>query len=244
MKTRLLNSGCLLAILLAATHCRAGDAPQPKLPRVLIIGDSISIGYTQPVRQNLMGQAEVSRPPVNCQHTAYGLSQIKKWIGKEKWDVIHFNWGIWDTHMLDANGQLILDEEKAVGPMHLRHTPEQYRENLEKLVTILEGTGAKLIFANTTPIMSRTGKRFEDVANLNKVALEVMQKHKIPVNDLYSAVLPNAEKWQTADKVHFNSDGNVELAELVTSAIKKSLGIKQNQFPEKNQRHLEPAKKN
>lgn len=243
MKKQLLNSICLLFILVVATLCRADEAPQPKLPQVLIIGDSISIGYTQPVRQNLMGQADVSRPPVNCQHTAYGLAQIKKWLGKQKWDVIHFNWGIWDTHMLDANGQLIRDEEKAVGPMHLRHTPEQYRENLEKLVTILEGTGAKLIFANTTPIMSRTGKRFEDVATLNRVALEVMQKHKIPVNDLYSAVLPNASKWQTADKVHFNNDGNMELAELVAAEIRKSLGIKRNKVPAKNQRSLAPAKK-
>jgi acyl-CoA thioesterase-1 len=232
-----------LFTLIAVTLCTADGAPQGKLPRVLIIGDSISMGYTQPVRQNLAGKAEVFRPPVNCQHTAYGLSQIKKWLGKEKWDVIHFNWGIWDTHMLDANGQLIRDEANAVGPMHLRHTPEQYRENLEQLVKTLEATGAKLIWANTTPVMSRTGKRFEDVSNLNRVAAEVMQKHKIPVNDLYSAVLPNAAKWQTADKVHFNDKGNAELAELVSGAIRKSLGNDEKTVPATSQRPLEPAKK-
>ena len=77
------------------------------LPQVLIIGDSISIGYTEPVRENLKGSAEVFRPPVNCQHTGYGLSQIKTWLGTGKWDVIHFNFGIWDTHMLDAKGNLL-----------------------------------------------------------------------------------------------------------------------------------------
>ncbi len=90
----------------------------------------------------------------------------------------------------------------------------------------LQATGAKLIFANTTPIMSRTGQRFEDIKKLNDVALEVMQKHNIPVNDLYQSVLPNAEKWQTADKVHFNDEGNKQLGKLVSDKIVQLLPSK------------------
>src|SRR4051794_17794648 len=79
------------------------SASAPARPKVLILGDSISIGYTEQVRKNLADVAEVSRPRENCQHTAHGLARIDAWLGKERWDVIHFNWGIWDTHMINAN---------------------------------------------------------------------------------------------------------------------------------------------
>ncbi len=48
------------------------------LPKVLIIGDSISLGYTALVRSNLNGIADVSRPPVNCQHTGYGIGALEQ----------------------------------------------------------------------------------------------------------------------------------------------------------------------
>src|SRR5437870_4811383 len=52
---------------------------EPGLPRVLLIGDSISIGYTAPVRALLKGKANVHRPPTNCTGTSFGLSQLKTW---------------------------------------------------------------------------------------------------------------------------------------------------------------------
>lgn len=69
--------------------------PEEK-PKVLIIGDSISIGYTPFVQKALEGKAEVFRNPGNAQHTGKGLVKLEKWIGEEKWEVIHFNWGLWD----------------------------------------------------------------------------------------------------------------------------------------------------
>jgi hypothetical protein len=197
--------------------------PQKKLPRVLILGDSISMGYTDLVRKELQGTAEVHRPRENCQHTAHGLSRIKAWLGDDRWDVIHFNWGIWDTHMLSEKGALISNEAKFDGVMHIRHTPEKYRENLVKLVEAMEKTGAKLVWASTTPIMSRTGKRFDDIKNLNDVALGVMKERKIAVNDLYSFVLPKAKEWQSGDKVHFNGVGNENLARRVSESIRAAL---------------------
>lgn len=72
----------------------------PKLPNVLLMGDSISIGYTVPVRKRLQGKANVYRPPTNCRYSGFGLEHVKSWLGDRKWDVIHFNWGIWDTQYL------------------------------------------------------------------------------------------------------------------------------------------------
>lgn len=195
------------------------------IPRVLIIGDSISIGYTIPVRKDLQGKALVFRPPVNCQFTGYGLANLKKWLGTNTWDVIHFNWGIWDTHLLDAKGNLVhtADETKAPGSLHLRYTPEQYRTNLTQLVDMMQTTGARLIWASSTPILSRKGDRFNDIARLNAVAAEVMQAKKVDVNDLYSFVLPHAKEWQAADRVHFNATGNEKLGERVSETILRAL---------------------
>lgn len=217
-----------LAIFCVATSsaflpANAGEQEQPKRPRVLILGDSISLGYTDLVRKQLQGTADVFRPKENCQHTAHGLTRIKTWLGDEKWDVIHFNWGIWDTHMLSENGALISNEATFAGVMHIRHTPEKYRENMLKLVETMERTGAKLICATTTPIMSRTGKRFDDIKNLNAVAESIMKERKIAINDLYTFVLPNAKEWQSGDKVHFNAGGNENLAKRVSESIQKAL---------------------
>ena len=63
------------------------------LPSVLIIGDSISIGYTKPSALLLKSKASVTRIDGNAQHTWNGLSKIDDWLASGKWDVIHFNWG-------------------------------------------------------------------------------------------------------------------------------------------------------
>lgn len=210
----------LLTLLLLTAPLAQSQEPE-KLPRVLILGDSISLGYTEPVRKILQGRAVVLRPNVNCQHTGYGLAEIKNWLGDGRWDVIHFNWGIWDTHMLNAKGELVRDDTQP--NLHIRHTPEQYRENLTKLVAVMEKTGAKLIWASTTPIMSRKGERFEDIVKLNAVAQEVIKDKPIATDDLYEAVLPNAKDWLSGDQVHFNVKGNEQLAKRVSDSILQAL---------------------
>src|SRR5712692_6887545 len=73
------------------------DVPDvPGLPRVLLIGDSISIGYTVPTRHLLTGKANVHRIPANGGPTTNGLANLDAWLGHGKWDVIHFNWGLHD----------------------------------------------------------------------------------------------------------------------------------------------------
>ena len=66
------------------------------LPCVLMIGDSISSGYTFPTRVLLKGKVNVPRISTNGGPTIRGLVQIDSWLGDGKWDVIHFNWGLHD----------------------------------------------------------------------------------------------------------------------------------------------------
>jgi len=124
----------------------------PSLPRVLILGDSISLGYTLNVRGLLKGEANVHRAlnekdvKENCQGTTHGLERLDIWLGDKKWDLIHFNWGLHDLKYVNEKGKKV-DPEKGTQ----QAVPEQYRENLEALVVRLNETGAKLVFATTTP---------------------------------------------------------------------------------------------
>ena len=193
------------------------------LPNVLILGDSISIGYTPVVRQLLANQANVYRPNINCQHTGIGMALLDTWLSDIGWDVISFNFDIWDTHLLDSKGNLLLDKDgtgiTGCDDAHIRHTPEQYRENLTEITTRLQARCKSLIWISTTPITYRKGERFETIPRLNRIADEVMQLHHVPIVDLYSYVIPHAAEWLSADQCHFNQTGNYQLGTLVTTAI-------------------------
>ncbi len=108
-----LRSVVSIAILAVATSANAADEPAAKpLPRVLILGDSISIGYTPFVQDMLKSEAEVVRPTrpngnaENCSGTTLGVTAIDCWlkIGGGKWDVIHVNFGLHDLKRQKADG--------------------------------------------------------------------------------------------------------------------------------------------
>ena len=72
------------------------------MKNVYIIGDSISLGYTPEVTRLLDGRARVTHSPGNAQYSSFGLRNLKAWLGEERFDLIHFNWGCWDRHYLDS----------------------------------------------------------------------------------------------------------------------------------------------
>ena len=80
------------------------------LPRVLLIGDSISIGYTEPVRFELTNKANVHRIPENGASTLTGVKNLDQWLGTSKWDVIHFNFGLHDLRLDDGRHQVSLPD--------------------------------------------------------------------------------------------------------------------------------------
>lgn len=124
----------------------------PNLPRVLLIGDSISIGYTLPTREALKGKANVHRIPANAGHTGMGIAGLAKWLAPAKgdWDVIHFNWGLWDLCYRHPNSKEKGRRDKVNGTQ--THSIEKYTANLERIIATLKQTGAALVFATTTPV--------------------------------------------------------------------------------------------
>ena len=217
-----------LPALLLSQALYAQDAPDPLapiedvpgLPRVLLIGDSISIGYTLGVREALAGKANVHRPPVNCADTQFGIDHLHEWLGDKKWDVIHFNWGLHDLKYINEN-YLLTPVDKAVMQLH---RPGQYAVNLDVLVEKLKKTGAKLIFATTTPVPDgAVGRVPGDAAKFNDVAKQVMADHEVEVNDLHAFVAPRLAEYQRPANVHFNEAGNAALATQVADTIASAL---------------------
>lgn len=175
----------------------------PKLPRVLLIGDSVSRGYTQATRKALAGKANVHRAPANCGPTASGIKNLDVWLGNGKWDVIHFNFGI-----------------------HDRNTPlTDYTQRLEQLIERMKKTGARLIWASTTPIPdSPDGKQTAaSIVERNKAAAGVMKKHDVLTDDLFAAITPRLAELQPPNDVHFNAKGYDFLGETVAASIQQAL---------------------
>ncbi|OHB80202.1 MAG: hypothetical protein A2Z25_24700, partial [Planctomycetes bacterium RBG_16_55_9] len=196
-----------------------GVYQEPSLPHVLIIGDSISIGYFEPTRELLKGKAVVVHNPGNAAHTANGLKRLAEWLGDMQWDVIHFNFGLHDLKYVDEQGKNVSAEKGK-----LQIPIDEYEKNLEELVIRLKRTGAKLIFATTTPVPDGTGFRVKgDAERYNRVAEKVMNKHGIAINDLYSFALPRLKEIQRPQNVHFTEAGSALLAEQVANSILKAL---------------------
>ena len=191
----------------------------PKLPRVLLIGDSISIGYTVDVRKMLAGVANVHRPLTNCGPTTNGLRNIDKWLGDGKWDVIHFNWGLHDLKYVAKNSDKLVAIDSPGARQQV--PPDNYEKNLTKLVERLKKTGAKLIWRNTTPVPEgAAGRIVGDAAKYNEIAARVMKKHDVAIHDLYAFAKKNEAKIQLKANVHYSPAGSKRLAEEVVREIK------------------------
>jgi lysophospholipase L1-like esterase len=179
----------------------------PKLPRVLLIGDSVSRGYTLPARVALERKANVHRAPENCGPTSNGIKKMDVWLGEGKWDVIHFNFGIHDR----------------------KTSAKDYENRLELIVKQLKATGAKLIWASTTPIPPDTKDGPEAstaIIEKNRIAADIMKKNMVHVNDLFNFITPQLSKVQNPMDVHFKGEGYDMLGRQVALKIEEILKTK------------------
>lgn len=191
----------------------------PGLPRVLLIGDSISIGYTIPTRELLAGKANVHRVSMNAGPTTRGLQQLEKWLRPGPWDVIHFNFGLHDLKHVDEAGAAV-----DVAKGHRQVELQAYRDNLRAIVRRLKQTGAKLIWCATTPVPEGAkGRMPGDELAYNAVAAEVMKQEGVEVNDLHAFAAPQMAKLGKPADVHYTAQGSRALAEVVAQRVAAEL---------------------
>jgi hypothetical protein len=181
-----------------------------RLPRVLLVGDSISVGYCPAVTERLAGKARVDRlsnsrginDPALLRETIYVL-------GESPYAAIQFNNGLHGWHIPD----------------------EVYATCLRQYLQLLGHyqPHARLIWASSTPVTVADNPALlsEDqtaqIRRRNTLADAIMRDHAIPVNDLFQLVLGRSE-LRAPDGYHYNAQGQALQAEAVAAALLNVLG--------------------
>ena len=181
--------------------------PDPKLPNVLLLGDSISRNYFPEVRKNLTGIANVY---LMASSTSVGDPrlelQLKEFAETEKvrFSVVHFNNGMHGWAYTE-------DQYEAAFPAFLR------------AVRSLTGKGGALIWASTTPVRqdATNGATNPRVEERNRIALGFVQAAGIPLDDQFTLMQQHQDLHQ--DSIHFNSAGATIQGDQATAVIRKAL---------------------
>lgn len=189
------------------------------LPNVLIIGDSISIGYTPVVKELLAGVANVQRPDTNSGDTKKGLQYLENWLGDTHWDVIHFNWGLHDLCYRHPDSKALGRRDKINGTISV--PLDEYKANLESLVGQLRKTGAILIWANTSLVPEgEAGRLVGDELKYNQAADEIMNRHGVAIDDLHTMTASfDPSLFTQPGNVHYTKKGYSMLAMQVAEQI-------------------------
>ncbi len=191
--------------------------------RVLILGDSISMGYTPVVKRLLQDDTLVFRPGENCAGTTKGVANVDRWLQLQggRFDLIWFNFGLHDLKRVRPNGKNSND------PADGRQAePDVYERQLREIVAKLKATGSALVFATTTPVPNGGVRPHRDVADperYNQIARKIMAENGVDVVDLYAFALARQKEIQPRVDVHFTKEGSAALGGEVATQIRARL---------------------
>ena len=193
------------------------------MKKLLLIGDSIRLGYDKAIKKTLEGKAEVYFPEENCRFASYVLRYFHEYlekVGTYDIDVIHWNTGLWDCLRLFGEDP---------------HTPlDVYAYYIERICVRIKKLcpNAKVIFATNTSVISEEMgddfKRYnEEIEAYNNAAVEIVKKYGFEVNDLYAASV-TLPKEAHSDPVHYyTKTGTEKIANQVLSYVVPALGIEE-----------------
>lgn len=193
------------------------------MKKVLLIGDSIRMGYDKYVKHSLKDHCEVYYPSDNCRFAQYVLRHISDWkrslgVGDDV-DVVHWNAGLWDT--------LVLYDDGCLTP------PEFYEYFIDKICKRIKVLfpNAKVIFATSTPVVenrftnpSVSYRKNSDIKKYNDIAVRKVKEYGFLVNDLYSITKDLPENYYS-DMTHLYTP---EGTQILTNAVIKAIGLALN----------------
>lgn len=192
------------------------------MKKIILLGDSIRLGYENYVKENLDGVCEVYSPKENCRMAEYVLRTIIDWKREENFpedaDLIFWNAGLWDVAR-------IMHEEPITPPEFYRYLIKHIDKRLRLLFP-----KAKIAFATSTAVIEEEfddgfTRHNYDIEYYNQIAKEVLSETDTLICDLYEAT-KNAPEVCHSDVTHYNSPEGVELVGgTVLSFIAKTLGI-------------------
>ena len=173
--------------------------------RVLLIGDSISLGYFPLVQEALKGEAVVvsSGQAQGTRFVGENFDQILA-TGGGDWEVIHFNAGLHDV------------KQNRIVPI------DEYEKNLRDIIRRLKAAKARIVWASTTPLLNE--QLDKDVVEYNAAAKKIMDASGIPIDDLYTLARPRMADVHRGDGMHFAEAGSKLLANSVADSIRAAVG--------------------
>lgn len=193
------------------------------MKKILILGDSIRMGYDKYVKMAFEDVAQVHYPVSNCRFSSHLLRHLQEWVEEtgcgDELDLVYWNAGLWDTLLL------------ADGLNHI--TLDVYEANVNRICRQLQmfAPKAKIIFATSTPVQEElfTGmfKRLnKDVEQYNLAAARIVESYGGQVDDLYT-MAKNAPVSYHSDQTHYyTKEGKKLFTEHVVATMEKALGIK------------------
>ena len=192
------------------------------MKKVLLLGDSIRMGYDSYVKELLQGEFDVYYDDAdNGRFAAYTLWQANQAFKRDHYDIVHWNNGYWDMNIEAPMTEAI-------------HPVDEYVRFLKRILAEIRRNGAVPIFATTTPILSPgaaadvTGTGADNinydnewVVRYNAAAKELMASEGVAVNDLYSICLADAHYFKCRDLLHLTEEGYLRCAEQTADIIRK-----------------------
>jgi acyl-CoA thioesterase-1 len=185
--------------------------------KVLIIGDSISIGYTPLVADRLADRFVVTHNEGNAGDSDKVRRELDHWLARDAdAAIVTCNCGLHDIKLArDGTGHQV--------PI------DRYRENLADLAARLSGIAPKVLWATTTPVLTQRhaqAKPFDrhqsDVEAYNAVAVEIMAGAGLAVVDLHQVILDaGPDRCICNDGVHMLPEGSALLAARLAEAIEE-----------------------
>ena len=184
----------------------------------LLLGDSISLGYREFVKENLRGVIDVYYPPENGRMAAYTFRALYEWWKDYDWpadmDFIYWNNGLWDcARIFEDEPQTPLDEYAVM----IGRTYDRLKYLFPK---------AQIIFATTTPVLeARCDKEIfyrsnAEIERYNEAAKQIIFSKGGAVHDLY--VGRNFYPPQAyLDAVHFVPQVSQILAQDISELLLK-----------------------
>ncbi len=189
------------------------------MKNIILIGDSIRIGYQDEVISQLAGHADVWAPNENGGTTENVLSHLGEWVIGRHADLLHINCGLHDLR-------------REFGALTPAVPLDTYAENVRTIISRLrDQTDIQIVWALTTPVNhlrhheNKSFDRFEeDVTAYNDAALGVANAMEVPVNDLFSVITAaGRDKLLLSDGVHFSPQGYKLLGGAVSDCIRRTL---------------------
>lgn len=202
------TAGCILPS--GARPDLSCTMPHNSFPKVLYIGDSVSIDTMAQLAQELQNTADICHVYNNADASSRGVKCTYQWLNETapgvKWNYVLFNFGLHDLLLSDSGT-----------PVTSRST---YKQNLRIVVNTIRHYGAVPIWVTTTPIPdSLVGAKFGNPAPYAAIATSLMATLQVPIIDTYSIILPKNETAHPPNDVHWSWAATEILSHTIAGAL-------------------------